>query len=39
MFSLTLEPLNSNVSLPALALDHVAAVAGVPHERVVARRP
>ena len=36
MFSLALEPLNSSVSVPALALDDVAAVAGVPHERVVA---
>ena len=37
MFSLMLAPLNSSVSLPRLALDGVAAVAGVPDEGVVAR--
>ena len=37
MFSLTLEPLNSERVDAVLALDHVAAVARVPDERVVAR--
>ena len=37
MFSLTLAPLNSSVSMPRLALDRVAAVARVPDEGVVAR--
>ena len=36
MFSLTLAPLNSSVSLPRLALDRVAAVARIPDEGVVA---
>ena len=36
IFSLTLAPLKSIVSCPGLALDGVAAVAGVPDERVVA---
>ena len=36
MFSLTLAPLNSSVSMPGLTLDRVAAVARVPDERVVA---
>ena len=36
MSSPMLEPLKSSVSVAALALDGVAAVAGVPLERVVA---
>ena len=36
MFSLTLEPLNSSVSVPAWPSTDVAAVAGVPDEGVVA---
>ena len=35
MFSLTLAPLNYQRVEAGLALDHVAAVAGVPDERVV----
>ena len=37
MFSLMLAPLNSSVSVPGLAFDDVAAVAGIPDEGVVAR--
>ena len=36
IFSLTLAPLNTSVSMPALAIDRVAAVARIPDERVVA---
>ena len=36
MFSSTLAPLNTSVSVPRLALDDVAAVARIPDERVVA---